>query len=157
MIEQKLAELGIALPEAAAPLYHHVPVTMHDGVAYVSGQLPRAGSGLSATGKLGAEVSLEQAQEAARICILHGLACLKQALGSLDAIERVLKLTGFVASAPGFNQQPQVIDAASRLLTDIFGEAGRHARSAVGVAELPRNAPVEIEMIVATRRTATGD
>jgi len=151
MIEQKLAELGLALPAAAAPLYHYVPVTTHAGTAYVSGQLPRAGDGLSVTGKLGAEVSVEQAQDAARLCVLHGLACLKQALGGLDAIARVLKLTGFVASAPGFHQQPTVIDAASRLLTDLFGENGRHARSAVGVAELPRNAPVEIEMIVALR------
>jgi enamine deaminase RidA (YjgF/YER057c/UK114 family) len=151
MIEEKLASLGLALPEAATPAFHYVPVTLHNGVAYVSGQLPRVDGGLSAVGKLGAEVSLEQAQEAARLCILHGLACLKQALGSLDAVERVLKLTGFVASASGFTQQPVVIDAASRLLTDLFGENGRHARSAVGVAELPRNSPVEIEMILAVR------
>lgn len=156
MVEQKLAELGLVLPEAAAPLYHYVPVTTHAGTAYVSGQLPRAEGGLSATGKVGAEVSIEQAQDAARLCILHGLACLKQALGGLDAIARVLKLTGFVASAPGFHQQPAVIDAASRLLTDLFGENGRHARSAVGVAELPRNSPVEIEMIVAIRLAAGG-
>ena len=156
MIEQKLVSLGLALPEAAAPAYHYVPVTLHGGVAYLSGQLPRAGGGLSAVGKVGAEVSLEQAQEAARICVLQGLACLKQALGSLDAIERTLKLTGFVASAPGFHQQPAVIDAASRLLTDLMGESGRHARSAVGVAELPRNAPVEIEMILAVRPPASG-
>jgi enamine deaminase RidA (YjgF/YER057c/UK114 family) len=122
---------------------------MHGRTAYLSGQLPRVDGGLSSLGKVGAEVSVEQAQEAARICILQGLACLKQALDSLNAVERVLKLTGFVASAPGFNQQPVVIDAASKLLTDLFGENGRHARSAVGVAELPRNAPVEIEMILA--------
>jgi enamine deaminase RidA (YjgF/YER057c/UK114 family) len=152
MVEDKLAALGLALPEAAVPAYHYVPVTVHDGVAYVSGQLPRLAGGLAAVGKVGAEVSLEQAQEAARVCILQGLAALEQALGGLDAIERILKLTGFVASAPGFNQQPTVIDAASRLLTDLFGENGRHARSAVGVAELPRNAPVEIEMILAVRR-----
>ena len=156
MIEQRLASLGLTLPEAATPAYHYVPVTLHGGVAYVSGQLPRVEGELSALGKVGAEVSPEQAQEAARICVLQGLACLKQALGGLDAIERVLKLTGFVASAPGFNQQPVVIDAASRLLTDLFGENGRHARSAVGVAELPRNAPVEIEMIVAVRPGAKG-
>ena len=100
-------------------------------------------------GKVGAEVSVEQAQEAARLCILQGLAWIKESLGSLDRIERVLKLTGYVASAPGFVQQPVVIDASSRLLLDIFGKAGRHARTAVGVAELPRNAPVEIELIVA--------
>jgi enamine deaminase RidA (YjgF/YER057c/UK114 family) len=151
MIEDKLASLGLTLPDPAAPLYHYIPVAVHAGLAYLSGQLPRIEGGLSAAGKVGAEVSLEQAQEAARVCVLNGLACLNQALGSLDAIERVLKLTGFVASAPGFHQQPVVIDAASRLLTDLFGENGRHARSAVGVAELPRNAPVEIEMIVALR------
>lgn len=151
MIEEKLASLGLALPEAATPAFHYVPVTLHNGIAYISGQLPRVDGGLSAVGKVGAEVSLEQAQEAARICILDGLACLKQALGSLGAVERVLKLTGFVASASGFTQQPVVIDAASRLLTDLFGENGRHARSAVGVAELPRNSPVEIEMILAVR------
>jgi enamine deaminase RidA (YjgF/YER057c/UK114 family) len=149
MIEQKLASLGLALPDAAAPAFHYVPVTLHGGVAYLSGQLPRVNGGLSAVGKVGAAVSVEQAQEAARICI-------KQALGGLDAIERVLKVTGFVASAPGFNQQPVVIDAASKLLTDLFGENGRHARSAVGVAELPRNTPVEIEMILAVGQGRPG-
>ena len=103
MIEEKLAVLGLALPDAAAPAHHYVPVTLHSGIAYLSGQLPRVDGGFFALGKVGAEVSLEQAQEAARICVLHGLACLKQALGSLEAIERVLKLTEFVASAPGFN------------------------------------------------------
>jgi len=99
----------------------------------------------------GADVDLEQAREAARLCIVQGLACLKQVLGSLDRVERILKVTGFVASAPGFNQQPKVIDAASELLVRLFGEAGRHASSAIGVAELPRNAAVEIELIVALR------
>jgi enamine deaminase RidA (YjgF/YER057c/UK114 family) len=102
-------------------------------------------------GKVGREVSVEHAQNAARICILQGLACLKQALGSLDQVKRILKVTGFVASAQGFVEQPAVIDAASQLLVDLFGDAGRHARSAVGVAELPRNSPVEIEMIAAVR------
>ena len=104
-----------------------------------------------ATGKVGREVSVEQAQNAARICILHGLACLKQALGSLDQVKRILKVTAFVASAQESVEQPVVIDAASQLLVDLFGEAGKHARWAVGVAELPRNSPVEIEMIVAIR------
>ena len=102
-------------------------------------------------GKVGGEVSGEHGQNAARICILHGLACLKQALGSLDQVKRILKVTGFVASAQGFVEQPAVIDAASQLLVDLFGDAGRHARSAVGVAELPRNSAVEIEMIAAIR------
>ena len=98
-----------------------------------------------------AEVSTDDAQEAARICVLQALAVLREALGSLDRVERVLKMNGYVASAPGFNQQPAVIDAASELLVQVFGEAGRHARAAVGVAELPRNSPVEIEFTVAVR------
>ncbi|QCI66346.1 RidA family protein [Phreatobacter stygius] len=151
MIDQRLAELGITLPEAAAPSFNYVPVTLHRGVAYVAGQMPKVDGEVRLHGKAGAAVSLDQARGEARICILQGLACLKQALGSLDRIERVLKVTGFVASAPGFNDQPKVLDAASDLLGEIFGEAGRHARSAVGVAELPRNAAVEIELVVAFR------
>ena len=150
MIAKKLAELGIDLPVAAMPAFQYVPVTIHDRIAFVSGQLPRRGDNFI-TGKAGGEVDLEQAREAARLCILQGLACLTQALGSLDRVEKILKVTGFVASTPGFNQQPKVIDAASELLVQVFGEAGRHARSAIGVGELPRNACVEIEMIVALR------
>ncbi|UZF93443.1 RidA family protein [Bosea sp. NBC_00550] len=151
MIDQRLAELGIELPEAASPSFNYVPVTLHRGVAYVAGQLPKVDGEVKVRGKAGAGVSLEAARAEARICILQGLACLKQALGSLDRIERVLKVTGFVASAPGFNDQPKVLDAASDLLGEILGEAGRHARSAVGVAELPRDAAVEIELVVAYR------
>ena len=150
MIEKKLAELGIVLPLAAAPAFQYVPVTIHERLAFVSGQLPRHGDSL-VTGKVGGDVDLEQAREAARLCILQGLACLSQALGTLDRVEKILKVTGFVASATGFNQQPKVIDAASELLVLVFGEAGKHARSAVGVAELPRNVAVEIELIVALR------
>ena len=150
MIEKKLTELGIVLPVAATPAFQYVPVTIHERLAFVSGQLPRQGE-IIVTGKVGADVDLEQAREAARLCIVQGLACLKQVLGSLDRVERILKVTGFVASAPGFNQQPKVIDAASELLVGLFGEAGRHASSAIGVAELPRNAAVEIELIVALR------
>jgi enamine deaminase RidA (YjgF/YER057c/UK114 family) len=151
MIDQRLAELGITLPEAAAPSFNYVPVTLHRGVAYVAGQLPKVDGEVRVHGKAGAAVSLEAARAEARICILQGLACLKQALGSLDRIESVLKVTGFVASAPGFNDQPKVLDAASDLIGQILGEAGRHARSAVGVAELPRDAAVEIELVVAYR------
>jgi enamine deaminase RidA (YjgF/YER057c/UK114 family) len=151
MIEQRLAELGLTLPEAASPSFNYVPVTLHRGVAYVAGQLPKVDGEVRVRGKAGDTVSLDLARGEARICILQGLACLKQALGTLDRIERVLKVTGFVASAVGFNDQPKVLDAASDLLGDVLGEAGRHARSAVGVAELPRNAAVEIEMIVAYR------
>jgi enamine deaminase RidA (YjgF/YER057c/UK114 family) len=149
MIESRLAELGIALPEAAAPSFNYVPVTLHKGIAHVSGQMPKIDGEVRVFGKVGNEVDLETAREQARICILQGLACLHAALGSLDRVERILKINGFVASAPGFNAQPKVIDAASDLLVQVFGDAGRHARAAVGVAELPRNAAVEIEMTVA--------
>lgn len=118
-------------------------------MAWVSGQIPRAGDAILVTGKVGAEVSVEQAKAAARACILQGLAQLRAEIGSLDRVRRVVKVTGFVASAPGFVEQPQVIDAASELLGQIFGEAGKHARSAVGVAELPRGVPVEIEFMAA--------
>lgn len=150
MIEKKLAELGIELPAAVTPAFQYVPVTIHERLAFVSGQLPRQGDAF-VTGKVGGDVDVEHARQAARLCILQGLACLNHALGSLDKVDRILKVTGFVASAPNFNQQPKVIDAASELLVQIFGEAGRHARSAIGVAELPRNAAVEIELIVGLR------
>ena len=151
MILNKLAELGIVLPAAVAPAFQYVPVTVHERLAFVSGQLPRKGESLI-TGKLGAEVPLDQGKEAARLCILQALACLNEALGTLQRVEKILKVTGFVASAPGFNEQPKVIDAASELLVLLFEDAGRHARSAVGVAELPRNAAVEIELIVALHK-----
>jgi len=151
MILHKLAELGIVLPAAVAPAFQYVPVTVHERLAFVSGQLPRKGE-LLITGKLGAEVPLDQGKEAARLCILQALACLHEALGTLQRVEKILKVTGFVASAPGFNEQPKVIDAASELLVLLFEDAGRHARSAVGVAELPRNAAVEIELIVALHK-----
>jgi enamine deaminase RidA (YjgF/YER057c/UK114 family) len=151
-VAARLAELGLALPEAVAPAFQYVPVVVHGDLAWVSGQIPRAGTRVLMTGKVGDGIGLGQAQEAARACVLAALAQLESTLGSLDRIERVVKLTGFVASAPGFNQQPQVIDAASELLVKLFGEAGRHARSAVGVAELPRGVPVEIELVAAVRQ-----
>ena len=116
MIEDKLREMGLVLPPPAAPAFQYVPVTVHGGVAYVSGQLPKEGEEV--------RMAAAAAQRAARICILQGLSCLKAAIGSLDAVERVLKVTGFVASAPGFVQQPKVIDAASNLLVKLFGSAG---------------------------------
>lgn len=151
MIEAKLKSLGINLPEAASPSFNYVPVTLHNGVAYVSGQMPKIDGEVRVFGKAGAEVDLDTAREQARICTLQGVACLKAALGSLDRVDRILKVNGYVASAPGFNAQPRVLDAASELLVEIFGEIGRHARAAVGVAELPRNAVVEVEMTVAYR------
>lgn len=150
-IEARIAALGLELPEAVAPAFQYVAVVVHAGVAWVSGQIPRSGSQVLMTGKAGAEVSLDQARTAARACVLQGLSQLRQALGSLDRVERVLKVTGFVASATGFTQQPRILDAASELLVEIFGDAGRHARSAIGVAELPRGVPVEIEMVLAVR------
>ncbi len=148
-IEQRLAQLGLVLPEAAKPSFNYVPVVTHQGVAYVSGQMPKVDGEVRVHGKVGAQVSLEQAKEQARICVLQALACLKLELGDLARITKVLKVTGFVASAAGFNEQPKVIDAASDLLVDVLGPSARHARSAVGVAELPRNAAVEIEFVVA--------
>ena len=151
MIDDRLKELGIALPDAAAPSFNYVPVTVHNGVAYVSGQMPKVDGAVRVFGKVGGEVDVETARGEARICILQGLASLKAELGSLDRITRILKVNGYVASAAGFNEQPKVLDAASDLLVEIFGEIGRHARAAVGVAELPRNAAVEIELMVAVR------
>ena len=151
MVEERLKAVGLVLPVPATPTFQYIPVTVHAGVAYVSGQLPKEGEEVRITGKVGTDVDLETAQQAARICILQGLSCLKAAIGSLENVEQILKVSGFVASAPGFVQQPRVLDAASKLLVELFGERGRHARSAIGVAELPRNAPVEIEMTVAVR------
>lgn len=151
MIEDRLRTLGLTLPDAAAPSFNYVPVTLHRGVAYVAGQLPKVDGEVRVRGKAGRDVDLETARGEARICIMQGLACLKGALGSLDRIEQVLKVGGYVASASGFNDQPKVLDAASDLLVEVFGEIGRHARSAIGVTELPRDAVVEIELTVAYR------
>lgn len=149
MIAQRLQELGLELPEAAQPLYHYVPVVVHRGVAYISGQVPRIGENIPYTGKVGEQVSLEEARECAELCVMKALSCLQAEIGSLDRVERVLQVTGYVQSAPGFSQQPKVIDAASELLQRIFGEKGRHSRVAVGVAELPSNVPVEIAFTIA--------
>lgn len=151
-IDERIAELGITLPAAKKPAFEYVAVALHDNIAYVSGQLPWLDAERVIEGKVGDGCSLEKAQEAARLCTLFALSALKAQLGNLEHIERVLKVTGFVASASGFSAQPKVIDAASKLLGEIFGEKGRHARSAVGVAELPRGAAVEIEFIFALRR-----
>ena len=147
----RLTELGLSLPTPARPTFKYVPVVVHGGLAFVSGQLPWVDGEIKTVGLLGATISLAQGKEAARICGLQALACLEQALGSIDQIVRIIKLTGFVQSTSDFHQQPSVIDAASELMFDIFGEEGRHARSAIGVAALPRNAPVELEVIVAVR------
>jgi enamine deaminase RidA (YjgF/YER057c/UK114 family) len=143
----RLAELDIALPGVAAPLAAYVPAVRSGSLVFTSGQLPFVAGALLATGKVGAGVSAEQGAEAARACALNALAAVDSLVG-LDNIARVVKVTGFVASAPGFTGQPVVINGASVLLGEVFGPAGQHARAAVGVAELPLDAPVEIELIV---------
>jgi enamine deaminase RidA (YjgF/YER057c/UK114 family) len=143
----RLAQLGIALPEAFAPLACYVPAVRTGNLVYTSGQLPRADGKLAGTGKLGAEVSPEEGKALARICALNALAAIDSLVG-IDAVTRVVKVVGFVASAPGFNDQPTVVDGASDLLAEVFGDNGAHARSAIGVAELPLDTPVEVELIV---------
>ena len=142
----RLAELGLAVPPVAQPLAAYVPAVRTGNHVYVSGQLPIEDGTLLATGKVGAEVSAEQAKELAKRCALNLLGAV-DALVGLASVVRVVKVVGFVASAPGFTDQPAVVNGASELLGAVFGEAGRHARSAVGVAELPRNTPVEVEAI----------
>ncbi|QFU85661.1 RidA family protein [Amycolatopsis sp. YIM 10] len=143
----RLAELGIELPGVAAPVAAYVPAVRSGSQVLTSGQLPFVDGKLAATGKVGAEISPEEAKTHARTCVLNALAAV-HALAGVDSITRVVKVVGFVASAEGFTGQPAVINGASELLGEIFGEAGVHARSAVGVAELPLGAPVEIEVIV---------
>lgn len=151
-IGQRLDELGVVLPGPYPPHEPLDAVVMHAGRARTSGQLPRGHDGqLVHPGVLGAEVSVEQGADAARWCALNALSVLELTLGDLDRIERVLSVLGFVASAPGFVAQPAVVDGASRLLYEVFGDAGRHSRSAVGVAALPRGGAVEIEVEVALR------
>lgn len=146
----RLSELGITLPPVAAPVAAYVPAVRSGSLVYTSGQLPFVGGELPATGKVGAEVSPEEAKRHASTCVLNALAAVDAVVG-VDSIVRVVKVVGFVASAEGFTGQPAVINGASELLGDIFGEAGAHARSAVGVAELPLGAPVEVELIVEVR------
>ncbi|GAW92280.1 RidA family protein [Calderihabitans maritimus] len=148
MIEEKLKELGLQLPEAPEPLAAYVPAVKVDKWVYTAGQIPLIGGSLKYRGKLGRDLTVEEGYKAAEICALNCLSVIKAAVGSLDQIERIVKVVGFVNSAPGFIEQPKVINGASELLGKLFGEAGQHARSAVGVNELPADAPVEIEMIV---------
>ena len=146
-VTSRLAELGIELPAVVAPLAAYVPAVRTGNLVYTAGQLPIGDGALLATGKVGAEVTAEQAKDLARQCGLNALAAVHSLVG-IDAVVKVVKVVGFVASAPGFDGQPGVINGASELFGEIFGEAGAHARSAVGVSELPRNAPVEVEVIV---------
>lgn len=145
-IATRLQELGIELPDVAAPVAAYVPAVVHGGLVYTSGQLPFASGALPATGKVGAEVTPEDAATYARTCALNALAAAAAAAGGLDRIAGVLRVGGFVASAPSFTGQPAVINGASEVLGEIFGDAGRHARAAVGVASLPLDSPVEVEV-----------
>ena len=151
---RRLASLGLTLPEVATPVGTYVPALRHGNLVHTSGQLPLLEGDLLAVGLVGqrsGDVTPERATECARQCALNALAAVAQAAGGLDNIESVIKVTGFVASAPGFTAQPAVLNGASSLMVEVFGEAGRHARSAVGVASLPLGAPVEVEITVALR------
>ncbi len=149
-VADRLSELGIELPGPPAAAGSYVPTQRSGNLVYTAGQLPFVQGKLPATGKVGAEVSPEDAKDHARTCGINVLAALEAAVG-LDNVAQVVKVVGFVASAPGFTGQPGVINGVSDLLVEVFGDAGRHARSAVGVAELPLGAPVEVEAIVEVR------
>jgi enamine deaminase RidA (YjgF/YER057c/UK114 family) len=146
-VEDRLRELGIELPAAPTPVASYVPVVLAGGLAFVAGQGAIVDGAVLHPGHLGADVTVEQGQEAARRCALQALAALKEALGSLDRIRRIANLTVYVASVPGFDEQPVVANGASDLLVEVFGDAGRHARAAVGVNELPLGLSVEVAVI----------
>ncbi len=147
-VEARLAELGITLPAVAAPVASYVPAVISGTFVYTSGQLPFVDGKLPATGKVGAAIDADTAQSLAATCAVNALAAVKERIGDLDRVTRIVKVVGFVASDPSFTGQPAVINGASNLLGEVFGDAGIHARSAVGVAVLPLDAPVEVEMIV---------
>ena len=148
MIEERLKALNIVLPTPPKPAGSYVPVTISGKIAYVSGQIPIEDGKITHKGKVPSPQSLEEAQKAARLCIINALAQLKAEIGSLDKVTRVLKVSGFVNSSPDFTEQPKVINAASDLLFEIFGEKGKHSRVAIGAASLPLDSTVEIDMIV---------
>lgn len=145
---ERLAEMGLTLPEVAVPLASYIPAQKSGNYVYTSGQLPLVSGELIATGKVGAEIDEATAIECARVCALNALAAVVSITGDIDRIVQVVKVVGFVASTPDFTAQPAVVNGASNLLGDVLGDAGVHARSAVGVAALPKDAPVEVEMIV---------
>ncbi len=146
--EERLSALGLSIPEVAKPVAAYVPAVRTGNYVYTSGQLPMVEGSLAEAGKVGAEITPERAKELAEICALNALAAVRSIVGDLSAVVRVVKVVGFVASAPEFTGQPGVINGASELLGRVFGDAGIHARSAVGVAVLPLDAPVEVEIIV---------
>jgi enamine deaminase RidA (YjgF/YER057c/UK114 family) len=149
--EARLAAIGLALPTVTPPLAAYVPAVRTGNYVYTAGQLPVVDGELLAKGKVGADVGVIEASALARTCALNALAAVASVTGGLDAVRRIVKVTGFVASAPSFTQQAQVINGASELLIEVFGDAGRHARSAVGMAVLPLDAPVEVELIAEVR------
>ena len=146
--EQRLAELGIEIPDVVAPLASYVPAVRSGSYVYTSGQVPMVKGQMPVTGKVGAEVDPDTAKDCARVCALNALAAVRSITGDLSAVTRVVKVVGYVASDPSFTGQPGVVNGASDLLGQIFGDAGIHARSAVGVVALPLDAPVELELIV---------
>jgi enamine deaminase RidA (YjgF/YER057c/UK114 family) len=146
--EAKLKELGVTLPDPPKPVANYVPVVRVGALLFLSGVLPSRDGQLIMTGKLGGNLTIEHGIEASRVAVLNGLSIIRSAAGSLDRVKQIVKMVGHIASAPGFTDQPQVLNGASDLLVSLFGDAGRHARVAVGAAELPRQAPVEIELIV---------
>lgn len=150
-VADRLAELGLERPAVAAPVGSYVPAIRDGDLVLTSGQLPFVAGSLPATGKVGAEVSAERARELARVCAVNAVAAVHELIGELDHVAQVVKVVGFVASDPSFTGQPGVLNGASDVLAEIFGEAGRHARSAVGVAVLPLDAPVEVEITVRVR------
>ena len=147
-IEQKIKDLGFVLPETSKPLAAYIPAVQSGNLVFTSGQLPMIDGSLAETGKVGGSVSPERAKELATVCALNALAAVKTVIGDLDKVKRIVKVVGFVSSVPEFSGQPGVVNGASELLGEVFGEKGIHARSAVGVAVLPLDAPVEIEIIV---------
>jgi enamine deaminase RidA (YjgF/YER057c/UK114 family) len=149
--EKRIQELGLIIPPTPKPAANYVPAVQTGKLIFVSGQTPMVNGQLSIKGKLGREVSVAEGQQAARIALLNCLSAARSVAGSLDEITRIVKLNGSVASAEGFGEQPQVINGASLLLEEIFGETGKHARAALGLAELPGGAPVELELIVEVR------
>jgi enamine deaminase RidA (YjgF/YER057c/UK114 family) len=145
--EERIRELGLEIPDVVAPLASYVPAVRSGSLVYTAGQLPIVKGELAATGKVGAEIDPERATELARLCGLNAIAAIRAEVGELSRVRRIVKVVGFVASAPDFYGQPQVVNGVSDLLGEVFGDAGKHARSAVGVAVLPRDAPVEVELI----------
>jgi enamine deaminase RidA (YjgF/YER057c/UK114 family) len=144
----RIQELGITLPEVAKPAGAYVPAVQSGNLVFTAGQIPLVEGKLIATGKVGKEISVEEAKSIAGVCALNAVAAIKGVVGDLDRVKKVVKVVGFVASTPEFTQQPAVINGASELLEQIFGDSGIHARSAVGVAVLPLDAPVEVELVV---------